>query len=226
MYEDIKPEDISLNMAMNVINHGISVGKPVNNLQLQAILWSLHYEHLKQTGCSILKENFESWQQTPVLRSVYSEYAIYGNEPITVKQNNRAGLNELDQENLPEIFERWSKVSTAIIFDVFYNESAYKLTELKKKISTELIEHCIKEIVLEENTWIKTMKKYINIDVDKIEPNGFKDTYIILFTLLNYLPMANSVKDKVYKKERSKLIEIFTKVKKKYEGDIMSNEKE
>ena len=214
----MEPEEISLNMAMAVINHGVSIGKPINNLQLQAILWSLHCEHLKQTGRYVLKEKFEAWQQTPVLRSVWSEYIIYGNEPITVKQNNKTGLDELDQENLPEIFERCSKVPTAIIYDVFYNENAYKLTELKKKISTELITDCIRKIGLEENIWIKTMKRCININVDKMEPNKLKDTYVIILTLLNYLPMTNSVKDEWYKEERSKLIKIFNKVKEEYEG--------
>lgn len=57
-------------------------GIGITPMKLQKLLYFAHGWHLGFDKGPLLSERIEAWQYGPVVRSVYSEFARYGNTPI------------------------------------------------------------------------------------------------------------------------------------------------
>lgn len=67
-----------MSLAQYILYKCKSNGKPINNLQLQKILYFIQGEHLAQKGMPLFNKDFEAWKYGATIRSVYSKYCGYG----------------------------------------------------------------------------------------------------------------------------------------------------
>lgn len=56
---------------------------PVSPMKLQKLVYFAHGWHLALRNEPLLDEQVEAWQYGPVIRSLYSAFREFGNEPIT-----------------------------------------------------------------------------------------------------------------------------------------------
>ncbi|MBQ9275023.1 MAG: SocA family protein [Succinivibrio sp.] len=76
-----------LTLAIFVINHSQENNSPVNNLELQKILYFLQLKNYQLTGSPlIVPDRFEAWEFGPVVREVYVRYSYYGASKIFMPQ--------------------------------------------------------------------------------------------------------------------------------------------
>ena len=73
-----------MNLAQYILYKCMKDGKPINNIQLQKILYFIQGEHLAQKGVPLFDKDFEAWQYGPVIRSIYSKYCGYGASGIVM----------------------------------------------------------------------------------------------------------------------------------------------
>ncbi len=81
-----------IEVAKFVISYCTSMGTPVNNLQLQKILYYLQVYYLRK-GNSLFDADFYAWQHGPVVPEVYYMFSGYGASNIQYVYST-----ELDQE--------------------------------------------------------------------------------------------------------------------------------
>lgn len=59
--------------------------KKLTPMQLIKLVYFAHGWHLALTGEPLINENVEAWRYGPVIPSLYHEFKVFGNEPITRK---------------------------------------------------------------------------------------------------------------------------------------------
>lgn len=72
----------ALDVANYVVYHALKIGKAINHLQLQKIMYYLEAIWLTQNGESLFTDDIEMWRLGPVVPSVYHEYKIFGSSRI------------------------------------------------------------------------------------------------------------------------------------------------
>lgn len=90
-------------VANYVIAYGMKIGHPVNNLQLQKILYYIQVHFLKKKGIPFFKEEIEAWQFGPVIPTVYYQYAAFGPAPITMFKTQKIDLEQEEKKDLEQI---------------------------------------------------------------------------------------------------------------------------
>lgn len=70
-----------------IVNKCIDDDSPVNNLQLQKILYFVQKHYINLTGHQLFNEAFVAWTYGPVIRSVYWEFSMNGGDRISKKCN-------------------------------------------------------------------------------------------------------------------------------------------
>lgn len=68
----------ALGIAKYIINKCIDDDCPINNLQLQKILFYIQYDNLKKRDEVLFKDNFFAWKFGPVIPNVYYYFSGYG----------------------------------------------------------------------------------------------------------------------------------------------------
>lgn len=67
----------AMDLANYIINKSIEIDNPVNNLQLQKILYFINALHYKRYGAFLITdESFLAWRHGPVIESVFDKLAI------------------------------------------------------------------------------------------------------------------------------------------------------
>ena len=69
----------ALELADYIIN---TSPKDLSNLELQKTMYFVELDYCKQTGKSLIDEDFEAWDYGPVVPEVYREFRDYGAESI------------------------------------------------------------------------------------------------------------------------------------------------
>lgn len=90
-------------VANYVIAYGMKIGHPVNNLQLQKILYYIQVHFLKKKGIPFFKDEIEAWQFGPVIPTVFYQYAAFGPAPITMFKTQKIDLKQEEKKDLEQI---------------------------------------------------------------------------------------------------------------------------
>lgn len=90
-------------VANYVIAYGMKIGHPINNLQLQKILYYIQVHFLKKKGIPFFKDEIEAWQFGPVIPTVYYQYAAFGPAPITMFKTQKIDLEQEEKKDLEQI---------------------------------------------------------------------------------------------------------------------------
>lgn len=98
-------------VANYVIAYGMKIGHPVNNLQLQKILYYIQVHFLKEKGIPFFKDEIEAWQFGPVIPTVYYQYAAWGPAPITMFKTQKIDLEQEEKKDLEQIVKKKTVLS-------------------------------------------------------------------------------------------------------------------
>lgn len=98
-------------VANYVIAYGMKIGHPVNNLQLQKILYYIQVHFLKKKGIPFFKDEIEAWQFGPVIPTVYYQYAAWGPAPITMFKTQKIDLEQEEKKDLEQIVKEKAVLS-------------------------------------------------------------------------------------------------------------------
>lgn len=98
-------------VANYVIAYGMKIGHPVNNLQLQKILYYIQVHFLKKKGIPFFKDEIEAWQFGPVIPTVYYQYAAWGPAPITMFKTQKIDLEQEEKKDLDQIVKEKAVLS-------------------------------------------------------------------------------------------------------------------
>lgn len=98
-------------VANYVIAYGMKIGHPVNNLQLQKILYYIQVHFLKEKGIPFFKDEIEAWQFGPVIPTVYYQYAAWGPAPITMFKTQKIDLEQEEKKDLEQIVKEKAVLS-------------------------------------------------------------------------------------------------------------------
>ena len=71
-----------VDLSKYIVNKCVEDGRPISNLQLQKILYSIQIEYLREDS-RIFTEQFEAWQFGPVVPESYYYFCASGGMPIT-----------------------------------------------------------------------------------------------------------------------------------------------
>lgn len=126
---------LGIKLANNIINYSIHIGSPITNLKLQGIMYLINLEYIKTYEKKLLDEDFEAWQYSPVLRTVYQEFAIYGNNPISKIQLNYDIETEVETL-MKNIVDKYSKINSWEITENLNSDKIYQDTIKEKGIKS------------------------------------------------------------------------------------------
>ncbi len=87
----------AINLAKYIVDKCMTDEKPISNLQLQKILYSIQKAFV-QVGKMAYFDDTEAWQFGPVVPNVYYYFCGYGSMPITSKYN--ISLEEYDENEI------------------------------------------------------------------------------------------------------------------------------
>lgn len=73
----------ALVIATRFIELGIKQKNPVTPMKLQKLVYLAHGIHLARFNSPLIDDDIEAWDYGPVIRSVYDEFKVWGNRPIT-----------------------------------------------------------------------------------------------------------------------------------------------
>ena len=93
----------ALDLSKYIVKKCIDDGHPINNLQLQKILYYIQKDFLSRGDLAFL-DDIEAWQFGPVVPNVYYHYCGYGVMPITFV-NGSAEISDYDIGILNPIIE-------------------------------------------------------------------------------------------------------------------------
>lgn len=99
----------ALDIAKYIISKCTSDEKPINNLQLQKILYYAQKEFLRVSS-ALFDDEFEAWQFGPVIPSVCYQYCGFGALPIRMQYSTKLdGLTPKELETINDIIEEKRK---------------------------------------------------------------------------------------------------------------------
>ena len=81
----------AMNVAKYIVTKCANDGVPINNTQLQKILYIVQLTFLKERGEPLFAENFEAWKLGPVIPPVYYQFCGWG----AMKIRNKYEFDEI-----------------------------------------------------------------------------------------------------------------------------------
>lgn len=89
----------------------------LSNLKLQKLMYYCQGGHYRWDGQRLIDDNlFEAWEYGPVIRSVYHDYKIYGQNDINLKTDNFDLHLEPNERETIEVI--WSQLRSYSAFDL------------------------------------------------------------------------------------------------------------
>lgn len=134
------------------------LGRPINNLQLQKILYYVKGTVLAKHNVICFANDIVSWNYGPVVREAYDTFKIYGNYNILLTNEilyDRKGcyiLNLLDSENpclketINDVINEKSKYTAWDLVKMTHNERPWKETTRNNNIDNTLLGESFEEI--------------------------------------------------------------------------------
>ena len=88
----------ALDVSNYIIRYCNAKGRPIKNLELQAVLYFVAGEFFRACGRAVIAEHFAAWQFGPVIPVVYDKFAIRGGNPL--RDPDDAPHREINSEDL------------------------------------------------------------------------------------------------------------------------------
>lgn len=102
---DLQINDVNVTDVKHV-SKCIKDDKPINNLQLQAILYYIQKRFLQVNGSPAFKDNIEARHFGPCISNIYYHFCIYGIMPIVYCHETFNNIKDSDKIIIDEIIER------------------------------------------------------------------------------------------------------------------------
>lgn len=97
------------NLTRYIVSKCTKENEPINNLQLQTILYCIQIEFVRR-GKVAFYDNMEAWKFGPVLPNVYYTYCGFGANPITMNYPNEKFPSPEDRKIIDPIVENKRKL--------------------------------------------------------------------------------------------------------------------
>lgn len=131
----------ALELADYIIN---TSPKDLSNLELQKTMYFVELDYCKQTGKSLIDEDFEAWDYGPVVPEVYREFRDYGAESID-RTNKMSISEEIQKDIVDSSIKRCSqKRPWELVSESHRNDGAWQKTIDKNLVVID------KELIAEE----------------------------------------------------------------------------
>lgn len=137
------------------------LGRPINNLQLQKILYYVKGTVLAKHNVMCFSNDIVSWNYGPVVREAYNAFKINGNYDIRLTKdilfdcNGCEILNLLDTEDLcvketiNDVIKDKSKYSAWDLVKMTHNERPWEETIRNNNIDNQLLKTAFKEMLID-----------------------------------------------------------------------------
>ena len=117
----------AMNIAKYIINKCNNYLEPINNLQLQKILYYIQKAFLVEFGSPAFNDRIEAWQFGPVIPVVYNRYCGFGSEPILTKYTYMV-INQSDIQFMDHIIkDKYNKYPWDLVNDINAPHKAWSL---------------------------------------------------------------------------------------------------
>lgn len=108
-----------LDIAAYIIKLSNEIGEPLTNMKLQKLVYYVFAWYAVEKGKKLFDEPIYAWKYGPVIKSIYSEYQIYGADVI-----KKVGKGD------PEALDAFTKSLIEDVFNVYGNKTAIELMSL------------------------------------------------------------------------------------------------
>lgn len=98
----------------------------VSNFKLQSILYFVQAEFLVVKGVPCFDDPIEAWDFSPVIRSVYRQYAIYGGMMILRAKAPMPHLTKEDRELIDGIVKECEKYGTTELIGITTKQTPWE----------------------------------------------------------------------------------------------------
>lgn len=96
----------AIDLSNYIVTKCIEDDKPINNLQLQAILYYIQKHFLQLNGSIAFEDNIEARHFGPCISHIYYHFSIYGVIPIVYCQDTFDNIKDSHKIIIDEIIER------------------------------------------------------------------------------------------------------------------------
>ncbi len=87
-------------VAKYIIRECEKEGEPITNLQLQKILYYIHYEFLTKHNRALFEDDFQAWKHGPVVMPVYHRYSFGVARPLHTDIDDDGSNYGLSEEEM------------------------------------------------------------------------------------------------------------------------------
>lgn len=106
-------------VARYIIDKCLREEKPVNNLNLQNMLYFMWIGYRKQTNRKLFDEKIFAWQFGPVVPEVYYDYCAYGGMDIDIRyDSDDVGIADRDARILDALIIKYQAYSVRQLVDM------------------------------------------------------------------------------------------------------------
>jgi uncharacterized phage-associated protein len=141
------------------IDEGVPEG--VSPLKLQKFLYFGQAASLALFNKKLFREDIEAWQYGPVISSIYHQYKIEGNTPLTQASGEyKVITDESDQDFIKDVWKLFDKFSASELVEMTHQHgpwlNTYKEGEKHVVITPELMRDYYKDVFqLDQETDVK-----------------------------------------------------------------------
>ena len=93
------------------------MGRPVDNLKLQKLLYFVWTDYYKETGKSLFDDRIEAWAYGPVVPSVYYHYRRYVSSKIPAIERY-CKFNPIDEKIISKSVQKYALYSVGRLIDM------------------------------------------------------------------------------------------------------------
>lgn len=117
----------AIDVARCVIEYYHKMNRKITNMPLQKLLFFIEKASLKETGESMIKEDFYAWRLGPVIPTVYEAFAIYTsyNLPVPKKTQQSVEISPKDQKFIEGVLNDYIDMPVWSIVEESHKETPW-----------------------------------------------------------------------------------------------------
>lgn len=119
----------ALQLAHYVLQYTSQRNIRITHLQLQKVLYYIQGYHLREFGKPLFADKIYAWPYGPVVKSVYTNYFIYGALPLRVKEAKELHVDEKQKALINRVVENKTKFRAAQLVAATHSEAPWKSLE-------------------------------------------------------------------------------------------------
>lgn len=109
-----------------IIYHETQLGRYVNNLRLQKLLYFVQAKYLVEKEKPLFEERMEAWNFGPVVPKVYREYSYYGLHHIFCYDETDDFLIDSDTKKIINyMLDSCSEYATSTLVDIIHGQEPW-----------------------------------------------------------------------------------------------------